>query len=183
MNTNYAEKVFTDSESATKSINVKQQAIEAIDRIINGNPIVIGKKGKLIFKNIAKEARVSPTELHRDFRDVMLYVGSLKTSKNESITIHASLVRKRCMEAIERFKTGETRNVNKNAKVTVASVAKEADVSDSYLYAYFPDILNKINELQGEYARYGNKEKHNKLLNALIILLFKNEVITVKKSM
>ena len=181
MNTNYAEKVFTDNGSATKSINVKQQAIEAIDRIINGNPIVISKKGKLIFKNIAKEARVSPTELHRDFRDVMLYVSSLKDAKNESITIHASLVRKRCMEAIERFKTGETRNVNKNAKVTVASVAKEADVSDSYLYAYFPDILNKINELQGEYARYGNKEKHDKLLKALTILLSKNEVITVKK--
>lgn len=30
MNTNYAEKVFIDNGSSTKSINVKQQAIEAI---------------------------------------------------------------------------------------------------------------------------------------------------------
>ena len=181
MSKNFAENIVINEDIKVEHKNIRKQAIEAIDRIKNGNPIVISKNAKLIFKNIAKEANVSPTELHREFRDVMLYVNSLKAPKNESITNHANHVRKCCLDAIERFKSGKTKNVSHNAKISVLGVAKEAEVNDSYIYQFLPDVIEKIIEVQSQFSRYGNKEKHERLLKALDTLLFKKEIITVKK--
>ena len=181
MSKNFAENIVINEDIKVEHKNIRKQAIEAIDRIKNGNPIVISKNAKLIFKNIAKEANVSPTELHREFRDVMLYVNSLKAPKNESITNHANHARRCCLDAIERFKSGKTKNVSHNAKISVLGVAKEAEVNDSYIYQFLPDVVEKIIEVQSQFSRYGNKEKHERFLKALDTLLFKKEVITVKK--
>lgn len=59
MSKNFAENIVINEDIKVEHKNIRKQAIEAIDRIKNGNPIVISKNAKLIFKNIAKEANVS----------------------------------------------------------------------------------------------------------------------------
>lgn len=161
--------------------DTRKLVIEAIDRIVTGSPTRIQSKSKLIFKNIAKEAGISSTVLHREFRDVMNYVEAVKRKgTSHQTTIHAINARKRCFDAIERFVNKVPCIIPKTAKLNTANVAKEAEVDDSYIYQALPDVLNKIAEQQSDNKVFGNIETNAKLVSALNRLVESDQKVTVK---
>jgi integrase len=161
--------------------DTRKLAIEAIDRIMMGCPTKIEPKSRLIFKNIAKEAGISSTVLHREFRDVMSYVEVVKRKgTSHRTTVHAIDARKRCFDAIERIVNKAPYIISKVAKLNTANVAKEAEVDDSYIYQALPDVLIEIAKQQSEKEVFGNVETNTKLVSALHRLVESGQKVTVK---
>jgi integrase/AraC-like DNA-binding protein len=170
-----------NAKGANPSDSVRKLAIEAVERMLTGEPVRVAKESKLVFKNVAKEAGISSTVLHREFGDVMGYVESRKRSgKAPRSTIHAIDARKKCFEAIRRIVGKEPLVISKSAKLNVKNVGREADVNDSYIYRALPDVLEEIAKQQSENEVYGNKETNAKLMAALRRLVEKNKKVTVK---
>lgn len=170
-----------NAKESTPSESVRKLAIEAVERMLTGEPIRVAKESKLVFKNVAKEAGISSTLLHREFRDVMSYVEARKRSgKAPRSTTHAIDARKKCIEAINRIVSKKPFVISKSAKLNVKNVGREAGVDDSYIYQALPDVLEEITKQQSENEVFGNKETNAKLMAALQKLERDQKAITVK---
>ncbi|WP_150149118.1 hypothetical protein [Candidatus Enterovibrio altilux] len=161
--------------------DTRKLAIEAIDRIMMGCPTKIEHKSRLIFKNIAKEADISSTVLHREFRDIMSCVEVVKRkSTSHRTTVHAIDARKRCLDAIERIVNKATYIISNLTKLNTVNVAKEAGIDNSYIYQTLPDALKEIAKQQTETEVFGNQQTNAKLVVALNRLVESGQKVTVK---
>ena len=161
--------------------NIQKLVIDAVNRIMDGNPIRIKREARLIFKNIAKEAGISTTELYRHFGEVMTYVATLKEKNTKGIyTLHAKDTREKCLNAIDRIIRKEPIIIHYNAKLNVRNVAREAGIDDSYIYRAFPDIVREVAKQQEKHEVFGNKETNTKLMEALHRLVASGRRVSVK---
>lgn len=169
------------TESCGDGESVRVMAIKAVHRLLKGAPERVPSNSRPTFKNIAKEAGISSTKLHEGFREVTVYVESLKRKDTKNrVTPHVIEARRQCNEAIERIVSGEPSRISRNAKLSVINVSRESGVDDSYIYQALPDVLERVASFQAGHEVFGNKETNLKLLSALNVMVSEGSEITVK---
>lgn len=177
----YVDNASLEAEQHKPLGDVHKLVIEAIDRIIAGDPIRIKPTSKLIFKNIAKEASISSTVLHREFRDVISYVEALQRKGNSELTNVPDInARKRCFEAIERITNKTSSSLPKSAKLNIQNIAKEAMIDELYIYQSLPEVLKEIAKRQSPNKNFGNEETNAKLISSLQRMVSSGQKVTVK---
>lgn len=127
-----------ESRVTPHAVNARNRCNEAIDRILDGNPLTISKSANLNVANVAKEANIDDSYIYQALPDILNRVHELKKGQVFGNKATNALLVKTLDQMIQNGR-----------EITVKSVCRAAGLNKSFdcnVRKSYPDVHKKIRE-------------------------------------